>query len=192
MELKHYGVMGMHWGIRRYQPYPDGSKGKVFISGSSKTQTKESPYYRKKLNKKVSSQIRSYMKDGKQILVGEAPGIDSQVQDFLKKNRYKNVTVYSTGNNPRYLANKKWSTKKVDTAGYEPGSKEYNRQKDIAMTNDATEGLSIILENGGASATRNNIKRLADQNKKSKVFMLTQNNLDDWVHNYFKEVGIKR
>lgn len=27
-ELMHYGVRGMHWGIRRYQPYPDGKEGK--------------------------------------------------------------------------------------------------------------------------------------------------------------------
>ncbi len=30
-ELYHYGVLGMHWHIRRFQPYPDGSVNGKFI-----------------------------------------------------------------------------------------------------------------------------------------------------------------
>ena len=35
-ELKHYGVKGMHWGIRRYQPYPDGEHGQFLKKRQAK------------------------------------------------------------------------------------------------------------------------------------------------------------
>lgn len=82
--LCHYGIKGMKWGVHRYQN-KDGSLTsagraryetgkKVFISGSSKTQFEDNPYYRKELPKEVSSEIDSIIKNKKRILVGEAPG----------------------------------------------------------------------------------------------------------------------
>lgn len=37
-ELKHFGVLGMHWGIRRYQPYAKGYNGPGHFVGKSNRQ----------------------------------------------------------------------------------------------------------------------------------------------------------
>ena len=50
-ELKHYGILGMHWGIRRYQPYPSDSKHKGVYK---KLRKYEKKYWRNK-NKATAS-----------------------------------------------------------------------------------------------------------------------------------------
>lgn len=47
--LQHHGIKGMHWGIRRFQPYPKGHKGgkEVGEAGKSKREKKKNKVERK-------------------------------------------------------------------------------------------------------------------------------------------------
>lgn len=43
--LMHYGVLGMHWGVRRYQPYPGDYKGDGKYIGKDKVSKKSAKAY---------------------------------------------------------------------------------------------------------------------------------------------------
>lgn len=175
MWLVHHGVKGQHWGIKNGPPYPIGSENKtLFVSGSSKTQSKDSPYYRRRLPKEIRAELKSAIKDKKKIIVGDAPGIDRQVQDYLKSKRYSNVEVYGPGNQVRYSASKKWKTNPIDSGKYEPDTDEWRAEKDIVMSKLADEALAVILEKGGSQATRDNIKRVIERNKDVKIYELKE------------------
>lgn len=189
--------------LAHFNPNHDPKTGRftftTFISGSSKTQNPDSPYYRKELPKEVRSKIDSYMESGDKIIVGDAPGVDRQVQDYLNLKRYQNVEVYGPGKEVRYTANSKWNTKTVDSGKYEPNTDEWRAEKDKVMSKVADRGLAIVLENGGAGATRDNINRLVTQNKDVSVFELdskggtkqisAENSMRSKVGNYLKTMN---
>lgn len=151
-----------------------GKQGTLFVSGSSKTQDKESGYYRKSLPKPVREQLDDAMKKGTKIVVGDAPGVDRQVQDYLKRKGYGRVEVYGPGKEVRYSANKRWKTNPIDAPEFEPGSKEWLAKKDVEMERVSTQGLAIVLDEG-AKATRKNVERLVANNKDVKVYELSKN-----------------
>lgn len=187
MELYHHGVKGQKWGVRRYQNKDgtltkEGRERTLFVSGSSKTQFKDNPYYRKSLPKPIKDHLNNYMKTNGRIVVGDAPGVDRQVQNYLKKSGYSNVEVFGPGKKLRYQANKQWKANPIDAPEYEEYSPEWLAKKDIAMEKVSTEGLAVVLENGGAGATRKNVERLINNMKDVKVYELySDKKKDRWV-----------
>lgn len=175
--IAHYGVKGMKWGVRRYT-----KDDKIFVSGSSKTQDKDSGFYRKKLPRPIRRELKRAMRAKSTILVGDAPGIDRQVQDYLKSKNYMNVNVYGPGNKVRYKAAKDWVEKLFNDPNHEPGSKEWLAKKDEAMTRDSTRSLAVTITDG-SSATRRNVERSKAQNKPVSVYNLDyKRRRDGWVY----------
>lgn len=119
--IKHYGIKGQQWGIQNGPPYPldaiknhykyfeksDGgnynSNDTVFISGKIK--------YNKNISGILKNEIDNIIKSNSKIIIGDAPGADTQVQKYLSNKKYKNVTVYTTDENARNNIGN-WNVKK--------------------------------------------------------------------------------
>ena len=189
-ELLHYNVKGTNWYVHKYgnwerhakyangQPNPDTRiKRNVFISGTSKLKLEGSEFYRKSLPREVRKKVDEYIRNKDHIIIGDAPGIDTEVQRYLAKKKYKDVTVYTIGKHPRaYFDEDKslgWTVKKVKS---ETGDQA---DKDRAMSDDADIGFAVTIEDG-AKATRNNVKRMEDDGKNVEVFSLYKNGKDAW------------
>lgn len=101
------------------------------------------------------------------VLVGDAKGVDMQVQKYLLKKRYDNVIVYFAGTGIRNNVGK-WKVKEVNNADGKKGRELYTL-KDIAMAEDADYGLMIW--DGLSPGTLNNIKEMKNRNKRFYVVL---------------------
>ncbi|MEG3981852.1 hypothetical protein [Microcoleus sp. D3_18a_C4] len=86
------------------------------------------------------------------VIIGDAPGIDSLVQQYLRSKNYKNVTVY--------FAAWQGNGKPRNTHGYPtaPVRGSYG-DRDAQMCSECTYGLAIW--DGYSKGTAANIKRVA-------------------------------
>ena len=109
------------------------------------------------------------MKANAKIIVGDAPGADTRVQDYLADKKYRNVEVYTTDEKVRNNVGN-WEVKKISSDGYSD-EREVRRQKDIAMTNAATRGFAISSDDDRPdSATSLNIQRMKEQGKQIDLY----------------------
>ena len=180
--LIHYGIKGQKWGERRWQN-EDGSLtpegyvhygyGKnrekaqynktdtVFVSGKVK--------YDKPLSRKMKREIKNIIKANGKIVIGDAPGADTRVQEYLKKKNYQNVEVFTTDREARNNVGG-WKVNKIDASEYSD-EREARAQKDIAMTKIANKGVAITSEDDRPdSATAKNIQRMREQGSQIKVY----------------------
>lgn len=108
-ELYHYGVMGMHWGIRRYQPYRKGEKvkGGHFIGQAiAKNRTTRDSYlssflasdYQRKADKLHEETERRKTKFQKQFDKGSSININKTARKY---NRWKNAEAREKDNQAR-------------------------------------------------------------------------------------------
>lgn len=86
-ELYHHGILGMKWGIRRYQPYPKGHKGGKEIGDAAKTQKRRAKDIRKSINEygRVKSTNETYNQIKESIPNNAVRKIKRGMDDVLSK-----------------------------------------------------------------------------------------------------------
>jgi hypothetical protein len=135
---------------------------KIFISG---------PRAISNLNKSVQERLYGIYEKNYAVLVGDANGVDKEVQNYFYLLNYANVIVYASNGNARNNIGK-WPVEAVHVPGNIKGFDFYSA-KDKAMADSADYGF--MLWNGESKGTLNNIINLLNENKKALVFFSPHN-----------------
>ena len=129
---------------------------KVFIAGPLKIRT---------LDENIEERLDNIIRNKIEVLVGDANGIDTAVQEYLNLKKYSNVTVYCINNPGNNIGN--WKILSIPCEGTVSFS-EYIK-KDIAMAHDTDFGFMIW--NGKSNGTLNNTLNLLEQGKKTRLYL---------------------
>lgn len=133
---------------------------KVFIAGARSLS---------KLNSSVIERLTNIKNQNFTVLVGDAKGIDTSVQEFYHALGYSNVIVYASNGKARNNVGN-WQVQRVDVPRNVTGF-DFYAQKDLQMSIDADYGLMVW--NGKSRGTLNNIINLTNQGKKVVVYVTT-------------------
>lgn len=130
----------------------------IFISGSM---------HIKNIDNLVIARINNIIGSGYNIIIGDADGVDSSIQEYLHAKGVKSVTVYCTGESARNNIGN-WILNRIQT-DEKPNTRAYFTAKDISMAKDCDFGLMIW--DSKSTGTLSNILELLSLNKNSLVFV---------------------
>jgi len=130
----------------------------VFIAGSISI---------RHLHPKVRERILNIMRQEFEVVVGDADGADTAIQQFLHAMAYRRVTVFCSGQVPRNNIGQ-WPVRRIP-ATQRPGTRAFFTAKDIAMADVADSGLMIW--DAKSTGTLGNVIELLNRQKYSWVFI---------------------
>jgi len=142
-----------------------GKETKIFISGSLSIDN---------LAENVTARLDNIIGSDFLALVGDAYGIDSSIQKYLKVKSAVNVNIYCAGNNPRNNLGE-WDVIPVTTS-HKRDTRAFFSAKDLKMADDCDYGLMIW--DSKSTGTLSNVIELLKRGKKSVVFV---NKLKEFV-----------
>lgn len=131
---------------------------KVFISGSMGI---------KHLDSNVLARINNIIHSNYQVIVGDASGVDSSIQQHLNAQQTRLVHVYCSGRQARNNIGR-WETKTVQTDA-SPGTRAFFTAKDLKMAEDCDYGLMVW--DTKSTGTLSNAIELLKRNKMSLVYI---------------------
>ena len=122
---------------------------KYFISGSKTIST---------LAESTKDAIDIFISLEAEFLIGDCYDIDFAIQKYLESKGYSKVTIYCSGETPKYNF--------VSGAKIHPCA---NVEKDIQIINDCDAAL--IIWDGKSKETEKNIHRILELNKMHNIFI---------------------
>ena len=101
------------------------------------------------------------------VLIGDAPGADAAVQQFLADCGVRHVTVFCGDTIPRHNIGA-WPVRQI-LADAAPGTRAFHSAKDREMTRLA--GAGIVVWDGVSQGSRANIRRLCERGRHVLVYL---------------------
>lgn len=141
------------------------------------------------LPQEIEDQILKEITASEKFYVGDAPGADTAFQDFLRKNSYPKVKIFSSAG---YIRNNlgNWDSQQVET-GLKSKGNSTHAFKDRHMCSEANRG--IMIWDGRSAGTLGNVIDLLKQGKSCYLWVAQDSellqfdnptSLDKWMADY--------